>query len=123
MIRKTKSITRREFVNGFAASLAAGTSISPLQAASMGLLAPEAVADHYPPSLQGMRGDHEGSFEVSHAQAWMGRRWDRPSSQTDDTYDLVVVGGGISGLSAAWFFREKHGHDAKVLILDNHDDF
>lgn len=39
-----------------------------------------------------------------------------------EEYDLIVVGAGVSGLSAAWFYREKHP-DAKILILDNHDDF
>jgi len=34
-----------------------------------------------------------------------------------------VVGGGISGLAAAYFYQQKHGADKKVLILDNHDDF
>jgi spermidine dehydrogenase len=38
-------------------------------------------------------------------------------------YDLVVVGGGISGLSAAWYFRERFGNDARILVLDNMDDF
>jgi len=41
----------------------------------------------------------------------------------DESYDLVVVGGGISGLSAAFFYQQKHGRDKQVLILDNHDDF
>ena len=40
-----------------------------------------------------------------------------------DRYDLVVVGGGLSGLSAAYFYQQEHGRDKKVLILDNHDDF
>jgi len=35
----------------------------------------------------------------------------------------VVVGGGISGLAAAYFYRKKVGRDARILILDNHDDF
>src|SRR5262249_25432372 len=42
---------------------------------------------------------------------------------TGEVYDLVVVGGGISGLSAAHFFRKAAGPKAKILILDNHDDF
>jgi spermidine dehydrogenase len=42
---------------------------------------------------------------------------------TGERYDLVVVGGGISGLAAAYFFRKKAGNSAKILILDNHDDF
>ncbi len=37
-------------------------------------------------------------------------------------YDLVVVGGGASGLSAAYFYRKEHP-DARILILDIHDDF
>ena len=40
-----------------------------------------------------------------------------------ETYDLIVVGGGISGLSAAHYFRQQAGPAAKVLVLDNHDDF
>ena len=34
-----------------------------------------------------------------------------------------MVGGGISGLAAAYFFQQQHGADKKILILDNHDDF
>ena len=34
-----------------------------------------------------------------------------------------MVRGGISGLSAAYFFRKQVGPDARVLILNNHDDF
>ena len=40
-----------------------------------------------------------------------------------ETYDLVIVGGGMSGLSAAYFFLKSVGRNARVLILDNHDDF
>jgi spermidine dehydrogenase len=36
---------------------------------------------------------------------------------------LVVVGAGLSGLAAAVFYRQQHGPDKKILILDNHDDF
>jgi len=36
---------------------------------------------------------------------------------------LVVVGGGLSGLSAVYFYQQQYGADKKVLILDNHDDF
>src|SRR5581483_10617533 len=37
--------------------------------------------------------------------------------------DLVVVGAGISGLAAAYFYRKMVGDKARILILDNHDDF
>ena len=34
-----------------------------------------------------------------------------------------MVGGGISGLAAARFFHQAAGKTARVLILENHDDF
>jgi spermidine dehydrogenase len=70
-----------------------------------------------------MRGSHPGSFEIAHAMAWGHMKWPRPDAQTDETYDLVVVGGGLSGLSAASMFRRRGGGDPRILILDNHDDF
>jgi spermidine dehydrogenase len=40
-----------------------------------------------------------------------------------EQYDLVIVGAGISGLSAAHFYRKLAGPNARILLLDNHDDF
>jgi spermidine dehydrogenase len=79
-------------------------------------------ADYYPPLLNGMRGSNAGSFEAAHALVMRGQS---PSdySRIEDTYDLVVVGAGISGLAAAYLYRKQKGPDAKILILDNHDDF
>ena len=111
-------ITRRDFLNGMALSLAAGGTLSPLE-----LMAMSGRAAEYPPALTGMRGSHPGSFDVAHDLAREGKTWPRPASLTDDIYDLVVVGGGISGLSAALMFRQQAGPDARILVLDNHDDF
>lgn len=69
-----------------------------------------------------MRGSHEGSFEVAHALVWRGEKPDHYQS-LDEHYDLVVVGAGVSGLAAAWYYRKKMGPDARILLLDNHDDF
>ena len=79
------------------------------------------AASYYPPALTGMRGSHPGSFEEAHAL----RDGREPGTATDtgEAYDLVVVGGGISGLSAAHFFRNRTSAAARILILDNHDDF
>ena len=79
---------------------------------------------YYPPALTGMRGSHPGSFEIGHAMR-DGTRWDGSGAAADtgERYDLVVVGAGISGLSAAYFFRKLHGPQSKILLLDNHDDF
>src|ERR1700733_15804470 len=71
-----------------------------------------------------MRGSVAGSSEVGH-QRRDGALWDRAGTPeaTNENYDLVVVGGGISGLAAAYFYRQKAGPKARILVLDNHDDF
>ncbi|MBO0491633.1 FAD/NAD(P)-binding protein [Pseudomonas sp. Marseille-Q1929] len=108
-------ITRRDFLNGVAITLAAGmTPLQILQAAPDGR--------YYPPALTGLRGSHVGSFEVAHQMGWEKKVFNTEKLPINETYDLVVVGGGLSGLSAAWFYREKHPK-AKILILENHDDF
>src|SRR6266568_2163291 len=107
------TITRRDFLNGTALTIAAGLT----PAAQLG-----AQPAHDPPALTGLRGQHVGSFETAHALAREGRRFAVGNAPIEERYDLVVVGGGISGLSAAWFYRQARP-DARILILDNHDDF
>jgi spermidine dehydrogenase len=112
-------ITRRDFLNGVALGVAAGSSLSPLELLAQGA----ATSASYPPGLMGLRGSHIGSFEIAHAVAMGGAKFGKPDKQTDDTYDLVVVGGGISGLAAAFLYQQQHGGGKRVLVLDNHDDF
>ncbi|BFM17920.1 NAD(P)/FAD-dependent oxidoreductase [Maricurvus nonylphenolicus] len=77
---------------------------------------------YYPPLKDGMRGSHKGSFEVAHELAWRGKR-PRQFDDSGEEYDLVVVGAGISGLAAAYFYQKQNGGNQKILLLDNHDDF
>jgi len=116
---KKLNISRRDFINGVALGVAAGSSLSPIELLAM----TSKDRTPYPPALTGMRGSHPGSFEIAHELSMGGATWPSPDYNTDDVYDLVVVGGGISGLSAAFFYRQRVGPDAKILILDNHDDF
>src|SRR5260221_10770513 len=107
------TIPRRDFLNGTALTIAAGLTPAAQLCAEPAL---------YPPALTGLRGQHPGSFESAHALAREGRRFAVENVPIEESYDLVVVGGGISGLSAAWFYRRARP-DARILVLDNHDDF
>ena len=121
-----RAISRRDFLNGVAIG-AAGIVASPwlagLDAQTAARFAQDAPG-YYPPALTGMRGSHDGSYDVSHAlrdpKFWASAG--QPAA-TGERYDLVVVGGGISGLAAAYFYRARVGPNARILILDNHDDF
>jgi len=112
-----RAISRRDFLNGV--SVVIGTSLLPA-CAKTGEPIVEGPSAYYPPAATGMRGSHPGSFEVAHAMV-QGQHW--AAGRTDEHYDLVVVGAGISGLSAAYIYRRDVDPNARILVLDNHDDF
>jgi spermidine dehydrogenase len=105
-------ITRRDFLNGVAIAIGAATMSSWSRGAEATL---------YPPSLIGMRGSTDASYAVAHALR-DGQRFSIDNLPTEGEVDLAVVGAGISGLAAAYFFQQRNPH-ARILILDNHDDF
>lgn len=113
-----RPIARRDFIGGVLVG-AAGLA---LPAGAQGV-AEAATAADYPPLKTGLRGQYPGSFEAAHMVRDGG--FDGPLSANDsgEHYDLVIVGAGLSGLSAAWFYRQALGDDRRILILDNHDDF
>src|SRR5215831_13530718 len=119
-----RPITRRDFLNGVA--VGAGMLAVPawMQALAGDEFAPEKAPGYYPPALTGMRGNHDGTYTFAHklrdGDFWEGAG--KPEA-SGETYDLVVVGAGISGLAAACFYGKVAGPQARILILDNHDDF
>lgn len=109
------SISRRDFLNGVALSIGAG--MTPIS------LNPALAADSpYPPALLGMRGSHDSAFQNAHKVAREGATFDIAALPISEEYDLVIVGAGIAGLSAAYFYHQK-SPKARILVVDNHDDF
>src|SRR5688572_4189157 len=124
------AITRRDFlgntakiiggavassVTGFAsesAATSATTTATPVT--------PPAPGSYYPPLLTGMRGFEDSAMNMGHAVR-DGQAFGSPAD-TGETYDLVVVGSGMSGLSAAYFYRQQVP-GAKILVLEGCDDF
>lgn len=116
-------ITRRDLIHdaglaalalAFAPGAGAGEAVAAAGAAP-------AAAD-YPPIRTGLRGSHPGAFESAHALAREGRQFPAPTD-LEESYDLIVVGAGISGLAAAHYYQQRFGSDMRILLLENHDDF
>jgi len=107
-------ITRRDFIDGIACSLLAGSGLVSRPAGAFS-------AAEYPPALTGMRGSRDQDFASAHAVR-DGKTYRLQDYPIGEEVDCAVIGAGIGGLSAAFFVHKALPH-ARVLILDNHDDF
>ncbi len=118
-----RPITRRDFIDGVAVGVT-GSLLLPPWLEAFGHPHPQPPPGDYPPGKTGLRGSHDGAWEVAHDMR-DGKSWDDVGSEADtgESYDLVVVGGGISGLAAAYYYRKAAGPEARILILDPHEDF
>ncbi len=118
-----KLIPRRDFLNGVAvaitaSNLVAGAKPLPSQASAANL------ATDYPPARDGLRGSTSASLaEFDPIRRGAYAQFPVPDQEITEEYDLVIVGAGISGLSAAHFYRTALGPEQRILILDNNDDF
>src|SRR5215468_4462727 len=115
-----RSISRRDFLDGVAVTIGSAAVAMHVPKAS----AQEMKTPSYPPALTGLRGDQDQVFKHAH-KLRDGKPWDSLGTpeKSEETYDLVVVGAGISGLAAARFYQKKYGKSSRILLLDSHDDF
>src|SRR5258706_1960960 len=132
-----RRIARRDFLNGVAVGVAGllgsgyrvqGSAFlvpgSEFSVPSSEFQVPPRDAAAYPPALTGLRGNYPEAVSAFGPMAQGAyRQFPALDTDTNETYDLVIVGAGISGLAAAHFWRRALGANQKVLILDNHDDF
>jgi spermidine dehydrogenase len=121
------AITRRDFAAGML--LGSGAMLLDLPAALANQPTPTNTDHAWWTGYGGV-----GDYRNSHGNTWEaltqahalrdGQVEDFPHADTDDAlYDLVIVGGGASGLNTAYHFIKEAGGNAKVLILDNHPVF
>jgi spermidine dehydrogenase len=119
-----RRIPRRDFLNGIAVGIAGAYASLRTPAIAAQTDSTGAARKAYPPALTGLRGhypeavEHFGSIDRGAYAAYPGI-----DVATGEDYDLVIVGGGISGLAAAYFWQRALGANQRILILDNHDDF
>ena len=119
-------IPRRDFLNGIAVALTGSYAFLSQGGAEkhndVARRKTQPPIDSFPPLRSGLRGNYPGAIAdfdcLEH-----GDYKDVPPNEINEEYDLVIVGGGISGLAAAYFYRAALGPQQKILILDNHDDF
>ena len=121
-------ITRRDFLDGVAMAAIGGTIVPPMvgetprhaqKASPPPPMSAQQAAD-YPPMMTGLRGQTDAAMNAGHAVR-DGTAFSAPVD-TGEFYDLVVVGAGMAGLGAAYFYR-KQIPNSKVLVLDACQDF
>ena len=139
-----RKITRRDFLDGVALTLGGVAAAGPLWLAEnvfasaeglgipigSGQESPQLQEEQatglpgYPPGLTGLRGDQARVYEFAH-RLRDGQTFESFGTfeEEKENYDLVIVGAGISGLAAAYFYRDGVRKNARILILDAHDDF
>jgi len=109
-------ISRRDFLNGSLAGAGSALALSANSATADTFTGYGGVGDYSLangntwPVVQAAHRLRDGGY----SEAVIG------AARDAGHFDLVVVGGGIAGLSAAHRFRQLRGASARILILENH---
>ncbi len=118
-----RKITRRDFIN--ATLIGAGALLLDLPA-PLHLRAQAGSWDSYGGvgDYANSNGDTEEVIRIAHEMR-DGRFADAAADVTDtrEIFDLVIIGGGMSGLGAAYHFKKMSRPGQKCLILENHQVF
>ena len=119
----TEDITRRDFLN--ATLLASGgallAGLSPLELMAQ---APDWTGYGGVGDYANSNGNTLTVLEAGHQiRDGVFESLPRDTVDTRETFDCVIVGGGISGLAAALFFQRQAGAGKTCLVLDNHPIF
>ncbi len=128
-----RAITRRDFLNGVAMTISAvagpgaqagdaapaSASAASANVSGAASAAREGGATPQAAAAADFVGQTLGAAAALHARRDGAPRVDPPAFvDGGETADLVVVGAGISGLAAAFLFRQHAAPGARVLVLD-----
>ena len=122
-------ITRKDFLNATLLGAGAALLTSPAPAEAMRRLAEVDAAArrvHRPGRCRRLRasnGDTKAVIDAAHKIRDGAYKTRLNAIDTGEVYDLLIVGGGITGLTAAYFFAKTTGGSKRCLVLENHPIF
>ena len=128
-LQLSNNISRRDFVNGTLVGFGAALLSSSIPALAAGKKPVGLFND--PWTGFGGVGDYansNGNVASVREAAHLIRDGLTPTllmdvEDTGEEYDMVIIGGGFSGLGAAYQFHKKYGDTKKCLIIENHPVF
>ncbi|MCP4541287.1 MAG: NAD(P)-binding protein, partial [Chloroflexi bacterium] len=114
-----RPITRRDFIKG----MMVGAGCLVLPGCSGSTFDPDTPPTRTsPPSVHSyFGGDTPDTISACH-RVYDGESFEQGVQDSGEIYDLVVVGAGLGGLTAAYFYQQERPKE-KILLLDNHVDF